>query len=350
MKKKLFLLLLIVALAAFVFTGCTPPAEGEGEGEGEGEIEGVLVEFAKEYRDGEWTYVAGGKNTVTVTFPAPVTGMVQINLSDCSGDYSKGTTYLFPNADRTVWTGSVTFECKSYYTNPCASCEASQEACCATTVTIISGACEADTCIAFPVIVDCDAPFAKLEISSKDCCCSECAISIKSIADPEGNDCGACPSDPVPCCGDYCSGLASWKVDVYKVKYSQFSGPNSVFEECCEISSCAKFVTSCEGEDCPIECTLDCIEEEEYYEYVYFAIITLKDNVGNKTVYYAGIELWIDDGECEIAVGEGCCVKNTGVIFHYADYKEDKEWKTYYIGGCKGETVCDDNNNEMPIP
>ena len=46
MKKKLFLLLLIVALAAFVFTGCTPPAEGEGEGGGEDEAGEGKVEQA----------------------------------------------------------------------------------------------------------------------------------------------------------------------------------------------------------------------------------------------------------------------------------------------------------------
>ena len=47
--KKLLLVLLVVAMAAFLFVGClptTPPAEGEGEGEGETvvtvEIEGAV--------------------------------------------------------------------------------------------------------------------------------------------------------------------------------------------------------------------------------------------------------------------------------------------------------------------
>ena len=38
--KKLFLVLLVVTLAAFLFVGCLPvtPSEGEGEGEGEGDV------------------------------------------------------------------------------------------------------------------------------------------------------------------------------------------------------------------------------------------------------------------------------------------------------------------------
>lgn len=44
--KNILILLLIITLAAFAFTGCTPPngTEGEGEGEGETEQRTVLVE------------------------------------------------------------------------------------------------------------------------------------------------------------------------------------------------------------------------------------------------------------------------------------------------------------------
>ena len=360
MKKKLFLLLLIVALTAFVFTGCTPPAEGEGEGEGE--IEGVLVEFGNEYRDGDKIYVRGGaNNTVTVTFPAPVTGMVQVDLSNCTGDYSKGATYLFPNADRTVWTGSVYFACTYQIPNVCGdTCVSAGNDCCATTVTIISGACEADTCIAFPVIVDCDKPFAKLEVAADDCCCEDCTVIFKSVAATAGNDCAVCPTPADNCCGDVCSDLASWKIDVYKMKkkaYNDFTWPtetttsavdNITFEYCCEIVNCAIPVTTCEGEECPIECKLPCLDEDDYGEsdaagYYYFAIVTLKDNVGNTQKYYAALDISMGNTECEVKVYEGCCVtdkdnpNNSGMYWSDA-YDCDAE--KYFIGGCKGENPC----------
>jgi len=41
--KKLFLVLLVVALVSFLFVGCVPVTPSEGEGEGEGECESVLL-------------------------------------------------------------------------------------------------------------------------------------------------------------------------------------------------------------------------------------------------------------------------------------------------------------------
>lgn len=363
MKKKLLVLLLIITVAAFLFTGCTPRPEPEPEPEPGPTIDGVLVEFANEYREGDRIYVKGGKNNVTVTFPAPVPAgtMVQVELSDCTGDYSKGGVYLWPSEDRTVWTGSVKFVCESF--DLCEGpCETTPEACCATTVKITSGACEEDTCIAFPVIVDCENPYAELKVAAKDCCCSECAISIKSVADPEEDECAVCPPDLAPCCGDDCSGLASWKVDVYRVKKSAYSNfPEGLdllaFEDCCEISTCAKLVTSCEGEDCPIECTLDCLELEvdnvldpvdghKTYtdEYFYFAIVTLKDNVGNARNYFAAIEVRYAYNStkakyvCEVIVREGCCTDD-GIEWRSA-HGDDSN----LIGACKGK--CGDTGFE----
>ena len=370
MKKKYLVLLLIAVLSVFLLAGCNLfPPKPEPEPEPEPTLDNVKVEFSKEYRDGDRIYVKGGDNTITVTFPAPVTGMVQVDLSDCTGNYAKGGTYLFPNTDRTVWTGSVSFVCGYMppYT-PCdTSCHPVDKPCCATTVTIISGACEADTCIAFPVIVDCDKPFAELEIAPKDCCCSECAVTIKSVADPEEEECGVCPPSLVPCCGDDCSGLASWKVDWYRVKVDLTELPDpeehgddffeivyglivNSFADCCEISPCAKFITSCEGEDCPIECTLDCMEEDEYWKNIYFAIVTLKDNVGNTQKYYAGFVTGCvalkgeERCHCRIAGWEGCCEKDEGVRFFpawgiFEDPTKDG-FKKFTIGGCKGDDDC----------
>ena len=117
--KKLLVLLLISALAIFVFTGCEGLVPGEGEGESE--VEDVSVEIENYYKtpDGK-TYVTGGMNKITVTFPAPVANAVAY-ITDCTGDYSskqlptndEGTpVILFPNEDKTVWTGSGTFGCE----------------------------------------------------------------------------------------------------------------------------------------------------------------------------------------------------------------------------------------------
>ena len=123
--KKLFLVLLVITLASFLFVACLPttPAEGEGEGEGEGECETTVEIDGAVIVDGK-TYVSGGNHTITVTFCAPVVGGVSAYITECWGDYSQDGVdksepngnggvgvVLFPNADRTVWTGSGYFGC-----------------------------------------------------------------------------------------------------------------------------------------------------------------------------------------------------------------------------------------------
>lgn len=353
MKKKLLVLLLIIIVAAFAFVGCAPhPSEGEGEGEGE--IEGVVVEFAKEYREDNRVYVAGGSNTITVTFPAPVTGMVKVGLSDCTGDYSRGETHLFPvSEDRTVWEGTVAFNCQveSYTGNLCETpvCDIAHLDCCATTVTVISGACDKDTCIAFPVIVDCNKPYAKIVASVEDCCCYDCAVTLKSAKDTEGNLCDPCGPTGTTCCGDDCSGLASWKVDIYAWDgrgHTPFVGDTN----CCDIPPCLELIDSCEGADCPIDCVTKCLDvdwagEGDAYAPVqtkYYAVITLKDNVGNTQTYYAAITVNLDgDLKCIVEVQEYCCVKeNSTYMWKYIDYNLTPPAVNTTIGACDGKYPC----------
>jgi hypothetical protein len=373
MKKKLLVLLLVITVAAFLFTGCAPHVDPDPDPDPDPSVDGVLVEFAKEYREDNRVYVAGGSNTVTVTFPAPVTGMVQVDLSDCTGDYSKGSTYLFPvSEDRTVWEGSVAFNCGSYcYPNPCTYVYTPGKDCCATTVTVISGACEADTCIAFPVIVDCDKPYAKIEVSVDDCCCYDCAVTLKSAKDSEGDLCDPCGPTGSTCCGDDCSGLASWKVDIYSWDgrgHEPFVG----IVDCCGVPPCLELIDSCEGADCPIECVTKCLDPDVDWgeapaigetcselqlengklpglskPFYYYAVITLKDNVGNTQIYYAeikvGLKVVCKDDEvtgytCYVEVQEYCCVEKTGNGVY--------EWIPLgvgtTIGDCDGDYPCDD--------
>ena len=267
--KKLLLVLLVVTLASFLFVGCLPvtPSEGEGEGEGEGEV-GVTVEIEDAVVVDGKTYVSGGAHTITVTFPAPVVGGVEAYISSCTGDYRDSYVVLFPNADKTVWVGSGDFGWGS--------------GCCASYVEIASGECDADVCIWFPVIVDSCDPFAEIEITADACECEGCEITFATVTDPE--EC----ADDILCCDDTCSGLASWSVVLYD---------GYPFDECCDPSVCEEPIGSCSGTDCPILCSTECLPAGTYY-----AVVTLVDNVGNETVYYAEIVLGED---CDIDVTYG---------------------------------------------
>ena len=70
--KKLLLVLLVVALASFLFVGCLPTTPAEGEGEGEGEV-GICptVSVTSQVAVGGKNYIKGGTQTITVTFAVP---------------------------------------------------------------------------------------------------------------------------------------------------------------------------------------------------------------------------------------------------------------------------------------
>jgi len=272
--KKLLLVLLVVALASFLFVGCLPttPAEGEGEGEGEGECETTVEIDGAVVVDGK-TYVSGGPHDITVTFCTPVVGVTLAYITNCTGNYSKmpcgSDVILFPNIDRTVWTGSG-------YFGPCGG------DCCASYVEVSAGECGPEACIWFPVIVDSCPPFAEIEITAEACECEGCEIIFATATDPE--EC----ADDIVCCGDECSGLASWSVVLYD---------GDPFDECCDPSVCEEPIGSCSGTACPISCETECLTAGTYY-----AVVTLVDEVGNETVYYAKIVLGED---CDIDVTEG---------------------------------------------
>ena len=304
--KKLLLVLMVVALASFLFVGCVPtttPAEGEGEGEAE---VGVTVAIADSIvLDGK-TYVSAGSHDITVTFPAPVAGNVTGNVTGCTGDYSKSdgsAVVLFANADKTVWTGSATFT-------------ATGVMCCASYVEINSGECSDLVCIVFPVIVDDGNPYALIEVTADDCDCGGCELTFESgLVESE------C-SDDLECCGDDCSGLASWAVAVYE---------DDPFNVCCD-TPCEPEIAGCSDSACPIECTTVCLDSgEEYY-----VVVNLVDNVGNEQEYYAIVEL---DSACGITVTE-----------YYADdegYNEClcTDWVNVkdtddFIGVCDDEDNC----------
>lgn len=261
--KKFLVLLLIATLAAFVFAGCTPPAEGEGEGEGE--VEGVVVEIDGAVEIGGKSYIADGLHDITVTFPAPVAN-ANVYITDCTGYYGKAyydyygkQVVLWPNADKTVWTGSGDFECRACYPDPCDY----PSPCCASYVNVVAGECEGNVCVQVPVIVDCLPPYARLKVTVANCVCEGCEITFESTKKTD-------TCKPGLCCGDNCSGFAGGSIAIYK---------KDPFDTCCD-TPCYEPFDSCAITECPIKCSLKCLDGGDYY-----VVVTLEDNVGNKITW-----------------------------------------------------------------
>ena len=268
--KKLLLVLMVVALASFLFVGCIPsvPAEGEGEGEGEGEV-GICptVAVTSQVEVAGKTYLKAGKQTITVTFAVP-TEPVSVYV----GSALKLTTLpgeevvMYADADKKVYTGTFTF---GTLKNDCAEAY------------IYVDTCEACAYCKYPYIVDTTGPASEIEIRSKVCVCEGVTLTLKTPA--QSTTCGVTGV----CCGDACSGFASYAIDLYT------SDP---FDECCDIP-CITPAYSCPGGvACPVDCELTCIAAgtatvatEEYW-----VVASLLDNVGNKTRYYARVVLDTD--------------------------------------------------------
>ena len=125
--------------------------------------------------------------------------------------------------------------------------------------------------------------YAEIEITAEDCECEGYEITFATIDDEY-----LCDSDE-ECCGDECSGLASWSVVLYDAY---------PFDECCDPSICEESIGSCSGTDCPIECTTECLTEGTYY-----VVIILVDEVGLETVYFTMIVLG-PDSDCDIDITE----------------------------------------------
>ena len=282
--KKLLFLLLIVTLASYLLVGCNPvipPAEGEGEGE----VEGVTVAIADSVKIGNYTYVGAGSHDITVTFPAPVAGLVSASISPCSGDYEKAfiangsSVVLFPDATKKIWTGSGHF-----YT------EGTDDGslCCASWVEVSAGLL--GIVIAVPVIVDGCPPYAETKVSVADCTSAGCALNFASTSeDVYGEN--------ELCCGDDCSGLASWTINLYE---------DNPFENYCNPTYNPTYffedpIASDSGA-CPIDFTTECLEAGTYY-----AVVSLVDNVGLEQNYYAKIEIsgGETDTDCSILMMEG---------------------------------------------
>ena len=323
--KKLLLVLMVVALAAFLLVGCIPGTPTEGEGEGEGETEVTVVIGDAVVIDGN-TYVKEGTHTITVTFPAAVAGIVKANITACGGDYKDKVTtaaapvVLFPDATKKIWEGSGTFA-------------ASDSDCCASYVEVISGECLEEVCIAFPIIIDGAAPFAAIKVTADECSCDSTVV-VHFDSTTASSTC----ADSTACCGDDCSGLASWAIDVYST---------NPFNVCCDVP-CVEPVYSCSGVGCAIACDTACLLTGDTANGakgsvavgaptggLYFVVTTLLDEVGNKTRYYSKILL---DGALVAAAN----ASTTAVNVATTEYAQNKTVGGGTANASTNPYVCSD--------
>lgn len=294
--KKLLLVLLVAALASFLFVGCVPttPTEGEGEGEGEAEICPTIA-VTSQVAVGGKTYIKGGAQTITVTFAVPTEPVSVYVGKSCNekalpdGVPDDSLEVIMYTTDNLIYTGTFSFskdvECCEgiIYVMTCNTCAPCKES----------------------FIIDNEGPASQIKINKSTCVCEGCTIEFDSTAG--STECAV----TTPCCGDDCSGFASYAIDLYT------SAP---FDECCEVP-CATPAYSCPGGvACPVDCTLSCITGGGTTDKTYYMVATLLDNVGNRTRYYATLIL---DSGCGLTVQEYAGTVD-GTASVCSDFEEEK--------------------------
>ena len=275
--KKLLLVFLVVALASFLLVGCMPVTPSEGEGEGETEV-GICptVAVTTQVLVGSKTYIKGGKQTITVTFAVPTEPVSVYVGNDLKVAPALSTeVVMYANAAKTVYTGTTTF-----------STTAGDD--CNEAYIYVDTCVECDYC-KYPYTVDNLPPASTIKIASAVCSCEGVTLTFKTPTQTATCD------TPI-CCGDDCSGFASYAIDLYT------SDP---FNTCCDVP-CATPAYSCPGGvACPIDCELSCIvgglngglETNAGTTWTgtafkkYFVVASLLDKVGNRQRYYATVVL-----------------------------------------------------------
>jgi len=218
----------------------------------------ITIEVAGEYPDTATgkTYVKCGSREITVTFPAAVenpvveVGTVVVPVFTLDNKVFKGTGMFVGPCDAVLIT--------------------------------VSGVCE-DLCAAKSVVVDSGKPYAELKATVAAC---ECATGYALTVTSDWSDTTDCCSVP-GCCGDDCSGLASWNVKIYH-EYP--------WDDCCEEDPCIEPNAEADGTACPISVTKECIDEVftpegwvDFFDYHFWVIVTLTDKVGNEIKYYGEV-------------------------------------------------------------
>ena len=269
--KKLLLVLMVVAMASLLFAGCLPGIvdDGDGDGDGDGAVVPVTMTIEDEYKSTVGVTYVGCEKDVTVTFPeaVEVDYIVYIAMKGWDeGDQEYYYEYVeaaTPNTDRTIWT----YEDYGFGYLTDGECEPI-----CLVALVKHPRCPGDEVALRVATVDCYAPYADLAVTFTDCW-DPCAIP--DPCDPfvhgayfvfSSRTAGECVT--TDCCGDDCSGLASWTLVI---------DPDPCVPACDTVS----------GSGCPVEGTVECgcllyaaggDEPTKTYTVEY----TLLDNVGNK--------------------------------------------------------------------
>jgi len=320
--KKLLLVLAVVAMASFLFVGCLPggttPAEGEGEGEGEGEVEATIAIETEYTNAGGVTFVAcknadAETSVITVTLPTAVEVDYAVYVAvkewvpaagTVAGYYTYDKVLATPNAARTVWT-----------VDDFPWAEADCEPICL--VALVKHPCCPGEEVALKIVtVDCTAPKADLFVTLEDCAdecdpdpCATAGVYLTWTSLTAATDC-----DPaVDCCGDACSGLASWTIEI-------------------EPDACAGPCDLVTG-SCPVAGTLDCgclpYADSGDVSITYDVKYTLLDNVGNEFTDVWTLTIGEDSGDTIKLVGEDASFTDKDGIIVGDDAFQ------VYDGGCE---------------
>jgi hypothetical protein len=323
--KKLLLVLMVVAIAAFLLVGCIPSTPAEGEGEGEGEVEICpTVSITSEVEIGGKMYIKGATQTITVTFAVP-TEPVAVYVANAIKETGVPTDaveiVMYPDADKKVYTGDYRFgttgvanDCVTgyIYVSTCATC----------------APCK------YAYTVDEEAPCSQIKIYAGDVCsCGGFDIVFEGGSNP------SC----LTCCNDYCTALDEYKIELFK------SNP---FDLCCDVP-CVLPIASCSGTGCDIDCTMLCVDVKAYTTADtkdFWLVATLKDMVGNDRRYYAKVNIDTDEiktvQEFMNATGALCpdWVTNGETVDEIIPAQTAHYYST--IGGCghdvAGDVICYD--------
>lgn len=267
--KKLSILFLMLVLSMIVFTGCNGLLPSEGEGESESELitsPCPTINITGEQTIDGKTYIKGDTpQTITITFNEP-TEPVSAFIADALGKNPNSVPddaeeVILYTEDKITYTGTYTFSgnCTEGY--------------------IYVVTCDSCMPCKYPYKVDDTPPYASIEICIDDCTCEGCTLNFTSTVTD-----GGCTADTVNC-GDDCSGLASWSIDLYE-EYP--------FDDCC-VTPCEEPIFTSSGESCPIECNTDCLTLNN--QETYYLIVNLTDQVGNHTRW--GTMIAYDTEQCE---------------------------------------------------
>ncbi|PKP59863.1 hypothetical protein CVT91_06055 [Candidatus Atribacteria bacterium HGW-Atribacteria-1] len=270
--KKLLLVLMVVAMASFLLVGClpgttTPTTPTEPTEPTTPEI-CPTVAVTSQVAVGGKTYIKGGTQTITVTFAVPTEPVSVYVGGGLKTTTLPGEEVVMYTTDKKVYTGTYKFgtdnKCGEAY--------------------IYVETCETCAYCKYPYKVDSLKPADQIDVTAKGCTCVGCNVYFKTHTSTD-----AC-AGTTSCCGDACSGVASWSISIYN---------KSPFDTCCSLE-CATPIETCSGTACPVDCTTACLTVGTQY----YVIISLVDNVGNEQKYYALLKV-TSQGE----VGKACTIE-----------------------------------------